>query len=107
MANYGERVAAIIKNDNINERLQKRKEERERSLTSNVACYSKASYLVEKFEKIGYPDAKNSYDFFVKCFKLLSEDTIWDIYERAVNNPLVESKIKYFIAACRNQIGRL
>lgn len=65
----------------------------------------KARYLVEKFQRSGCTDADGCYYFFVKCFGKLSEDTVWSIYENATNNPKVKSPIKYFIAACRNQMA--
>jgi hypothetical protein len=71
----------------------------------NVKYHTQANYLISKFEKIGCPDAKGCYNYFVKCFKSLSENTIWSIYESATNNPTVHSPIKYFIAACRNQMN--
>ena len=68
----------------------------------NVSECGKARYLVEKFESIGCDDASGCFNYFVKCFKNLSENTIWGIYENSVNNPSIKSPIKYFIAGCRN-----
>lgn len=70
----------------------------------NVGPHAQAKYLVEKFENIGCNDAGGCFNYFVKCFKTLSENTIWGIYESSVNNPAVKSPIKYFIGACRNQM---
>lgn len=75
-----------------------------RNLTLNVNVPSKASYLVEKFNKIGCTDASKCYFFFMKCFTNMSEDVIWSIYEDSTHNPSVKSPIKYFIGACRNQM---
>lgn len=74
--------------------------------TFNVNVSSKADYLVEKFKKIGCIDADNCYFFFKKCFNNLSEDTIWSLYELAATKPGLESRIKYFIGACRNQMQK-
>lgn len=70
-----------------------------------TASGQKAKYLVDKFERRGCLDARGSYYFFVKCFRNLSEDTIWSIYEESTCNPKVKSPIKYFIGACRNQMA--
>lgn len=70
-----------------------------------VSECKKARHLVEKFEALGCSDAPNCYNYFVKCFSNLSENTIWNIYENASNNPRINSPIKYFIAACRNQMN--
>lgn len=81
--------------------------ERKESLketTFNVNVARKTEYLVEKFKKIGCNDADKCYFFFKKCFNHLSEDTIWSIFENATHNPSVNSPIKYFIGACRNQM---
>lgn len=72
----------------------------------NVPHCTKANYLIGKFEKIGCSDAKGCYNYFVKCFNNLSENTVWSIYENATNNPSIKSPIKYFIAACRNQMNQ-
>lgn len=64
----------------------------------------KANYLVEKFEKLGYTDARKSYHYFVRIFRTLPECTIWGLYERATQDPMIDSAIKYFIGACRNQM---
>lgn len=72
---------------------------------NNVSERSKARYLVEKFERIGCTDAPKCFNYFVKCFTNLSENTIWTIYDNASNNPNIKSPIKYFIAACRNQMA--
>lgn len=103
MANYGERISEIVEKNNVKRTLITSKEER----SLNVSCYSKANYLADKFKRAGYEDADNCYNFFVKCFKCLSENTIWGIYENAINNPAIKSAIKYFIAACRNQLNQL
>lgn len=71
----------------------------------NVSERSKARYLVEKFERIGCADAPKCFNYFVKCFMNLSENTIWIIFDNASNNPEIKSPIKYFIAACRNQMA--
>lgn len=71
----------------------------------NVREYAKAEHLVGKFERLGCDDAPNCFNYFVKCFKSLPESTIWNIYENAANNPSIKSPIKYFIAACRNQMA--
>lgn len=71
----------------------------------NVDEYSKARYLVDKFERLGCNDASNCYNYFVKCFVELSENTIWTIFDNASNNPKIKSPIKYFIGACRNQMA--
>lgn len=71
----------------------------------NVSDCKKARYLVDKFLAGGCEDAANCYNYFIKCFGALSESTIWDIYENSVNNPKIQSPIKYFIAACRNQMA--
>jgi hypothetical protein len=72
--------------------------------TFNVNVARQAEYLVEKFQKLGCSDADRCYFFFRKCFNNLSEDMIWSIYESASHNPKIKSPIKYFIAACRNQM---
>lgn len=74
--------------------------------TLNVGPYGQANYLIEKFEKVGCSDANGCFNYFVKCFKSLPENVIWDIYETATRKPGVKSPIKYFIAACRNQMGQ-
>lgn len=81
------------------------KEENVNKRTFNVNESAKAKYLVEKFEKIGCEDAGGCYYYFIKCFKTLPECVIWNIFEGAVSNPNVKSKIKYFIGACRNQMA--
>lgn len=91
-----------------------RKNGEQRTLTSNSSKEEKRSlnvkscwqarHLVDKFEKLGAKDAKKCFSYFVKCFKSLPESMIWEIYENATNNPSVKSPIKYFIAACRNQM---
>lgn len=73
--------------------------------TLNVTLMRQTEYLVEKFEQIGCDDAKNCYFFFKKCFMNLSEATIWGIFENATHNSTIKSPIKYFIAACRNQMA--
>lgn len=78
---------------------------KERSLNVNVTACKKARYLADKFKKLGYDDADNCYSFFVKCFRNMAENTVWDIFENATNNPKINSGIKYFIAACRNQMS--
>ena len=94
----GERIAS----KNVKRTLIKEKDKK-RSL--NVNNYNKARYLVDKFLAVkNCADAGNCYNYFVKCFSTLPENTIWDIYENAVNNPKIHSPIKYFIAACRNQM---
>lgn len=86
------RTLISSKEDNVNKR------------SLNVNEYNKARHLVDKFEKIGCNDADGCFNFFVKCFKNLSEYTIWNIYEKATNDPAIKSPIKYFIAGCRNQM---
>lgn len=78
--------------------------ENKRYKTLNVGPYGQAQYLVEKFEKLGCNDAAGCYKYFVKCFRTLPENVIWDIYETASHNPKVKFPIKYFIGACRNQM---
>lgn len=75
--------------------------------TLNVNVLRKTEHLVEKFKSVGYDDAGRCYFFFKKCFENLSEDIIWSLYESTMRNPNVESKIKYFIGACRNQMALL
>lgn len=72
----------------------------------NVPYCAKVNHLIDKFERIGCSDAKGCYNYFIKCFKCLSENTVWSIYENATNNPTIKSPIKYFIAACRNQMNQ-
>ena len=72
---------------------------------SNVTLIRQTEYLVEKFEQVGCDDAKNCYFFFKKCFMNLSEATIWNIFENATHNSTIRSPIKYFIAACSNQMA--
>lgn len=91
--NYNVKTLNLSKKDNVNKR------------TFNVNERIKAKFLVEKFEKLGYDDAEKCYSYFVKCFKMLPECTIWNIYESTTRNPAVKSKIKYFIGACRNQMA--
>ena len=81
-------------------------EKRYKERYHNVSECHKAKYLVEKFESLGCNDASNCFNYFVKCFKNLSENTIWSIYENAANNPKIHSPIKYFIGACRNQMQK-
>ena len=90
----------------LNERFLSSKEEK-RSLnvrTLNVKSCERANYLVKKFEKIGCKDAETCYNYFVKCFKMLPEALVWDLFESATQNSKIKSPIKYFIAACRNQM---
>lgn len=86
------RTLLSSKEDNVNKRY-------------NVAECAKAEYLVTKFKKLGCSDAPNCYNYFVKCFMNLSENTIWTIFDNATNNPKIKSPIKYFIGACRNQMA--
>lgn len=79
--------------------------ENKRYKTLNVGAHAQAQYLVEKFEKLGCSDAPNCFRYFVKCFKMLPENVIWDIYETAANDSKVRSPIKYFIGACRSQMA--
>jgi hypothetical protein len=95
----GEKVSS----KNVKRTLDISKNKKERSL--NVSNCKKARYLVDKFLAHGDDDAANCYNYFVICFSKLSEKTIWDIYENATNNPSVKSAIRYFIAACRNQMA--
>ena len=88
----------------LNERFNSSKEENVKKRSINVGPYGQARYLVEKFEKLGCSDAAGCFNYFVKCFKNLSEATIWGIYENAAYNPAIKSPIKYFIAGCRNQM---
>ena len=71
---------------------------------NNVTLIRQTEYLIEKFEKIGCGDANKCYFFFKKCFLNLPEVVIWDIFENATHNSEIKSPIKYFIAACRNQM---
>lgn len=87
---------------NVKERYSLKENKRYKTL--NVGPYAQAQYLVEKFEKIGCFDAPNCFRYFVKCFRTLPENVIWDIYETATNNSKIRSPIKYFIGACRNQM---
>lgn len=91
---------------NVERTLISSKEEKRYNERYGVSNGAKARYLVEKFESLGCTDAFNCYNYFVKCFKSLSENTIWSIYENASNNPSIKSPIKYFIAACRNQMQK-
>lgn len=95
----------LVNGENLNnvKRTLSNCKENKRSL--NVNSCKKARYLVDKFLAIGCTDASNCYSYFVKCFGNLSEDTIWSIYENAANNPKINFPIKYFIAACRNQMS--
>lgn len=104
----GEKLSSssTVENYNVNvKRTLFSSKEEKRSL--NVNYCKKARYLTDKFQSLGYSDANNSYNFFVKCFKTLSENTVWDIYENATNNPNIKSGIRYFIAACRNQMNQM
>lgn len=94
----GEKVSS----KNVKRTFYIKKNNKERSL--NVSNCKKARYLVDRFLAYGEEDAANCYSYFVICFNRLSEKTIWDIYENATNNPNIKSAIKYFIAACRNQM---
>lgn len=78
--------------------------ENQRYKTLNVGPYGQAQYLVEKFRSLGCDDASNCFRYFVKCFRTLPENIIWDIYETAAHKPGIKSPIKYFIGACRNQM---
>ena len=91
----------LVNGVNVKETLISSKEDKR----YNVNERSKAWHLVEKFEKIGCSDASKCFNYFVKCFSNLSENTIWTIYDNASNNPNINSPIKYFIAACRNQMA--
>lgn len=71
----------------------------------NVKRCTKAQHLVNKFKSAGCDDADSCYYYFVKCFQNLSENTIWSIYETATTKKGIKSPIKYFIGACRNQMG--
>lgn len=104
----GETLSSTTMKNNVNnvKRTFTSSKEEER-YTFNVNCYNKAKYLVEKFERLGYDDAKNCYNYFAKCFSVLSENVIWELFESAVNNPKIKSAIKYFIAACRNQMAQV
>ena len=73
--------------------------------SSKNGPYARANHLVRKFENLGYADAINCRGYFVMCFESLPESVIWDLYENATSNPKIKSSIKYFIAACRNQIA--
>lgn len=73
--------------------------------TFNVNVARQTEYLIEKFKDLGCNDADKCYFFFKKCFNNLSEDVIWGIYENAAHNKTIKSPIKYFIAACRNQMA--
>lgn len=73
--------------------------------TLNVKRCGKAQHLVDKFKKVGCKDADNCYYYFIKCFNSLPESTIWNIYETATTKTGIKSPIKYFIGACRNQMG--
>lgn len=53
-----------------------------------------ADYLVQKF------NAPGSRNFFCKCAWNMSEDEIWDIFERS-HSPKVNNSLKYFIALCQ------
>lgn len=72
---------------------------------NNVTLIRQTEHLISKFEQLGCEDAKNCYFFFKKCFMNLSEATIWNIFESATHNSTIKSPIKYFIAACRNQMA--
>jgi hypothetical protein len=92
----------VIKKTLVSPKGEKRYKERYDSVSDS----HKARYLVEKFMALGCDDAPNCFYYFVKCFKNLSENTIWSIYENAANNPQIKSPIKYFIGACRNQMQK-
>ena len=79
--------------------------ENKRYKTFNVERCGKAQCLVDKFKKLGCNDAENCYNYFLKCFQMLPENTIWSIFETATTKPGIESPIKYFIGACRNQMA--
>ena len=91
----GEKVATL----NVETLFSKRKQTLR---TLNVGPHGQAQYLVEKFEKVGCSDAERCFRYFVKCFQTLPENIIWDIYETATRKPGINSPIKYFIGACRN-----
>ena len=90
---------------NVNVKISKKSKRLRNVNVRGMANESKAQYLVEKFERQGCADADGCFYFFVKCFSRLSEDTIWSIYEKATTDASVNSKIKYFIGACRNQMN--
>lgn len=92
------------RNVNVKKRYSPSEKETLKNVNVRTASGQKAKYLVEKFERSGCSDAEGSYYFFVKCFRNLSEDTIWSIYEVATTNPKINSPIRYFIGACRNQM---
>lgn len=97
----GERLSDNV---NVNVRTLSFSKEKERLNVKNVNVQNKAMYLIEKFEKIGCLDAKKCLNYFIKCFNSLPENVIWDLFEKASSNPEIRSKIKYFIASCRNQM---
>lgn len=94
----------VVEKVNVKRTLISSLEDNVKKRSLNVGPYAQAKYLVEKFERLGSNDAAGCFNYFVKCFKTLPEVTIWNIYENSVNNPSVKSPIKYFIAACRNQM---
>lgn len=57
-----------------------------------------ARRLVEKFA------APKSYKFFYKAAYYLSEDEIWQLYERA-HKGRITSPIKYFVACCSKRLA--
>jgi hypothetical protein len=97
----GENLSTNVEKLNV-KRTFSSKEENKRTL--NVKNSDKALYLVEKFKKLGYNDADNCYHYFIKCFNNLSENTVWEIFEKTVSNTKANSKIKYFIGYCRNKM---
>lgn len=66
--------------------------------------YDCAEHLIRKFNRIGCNDAEQCRGFFCKCSMELSQDTIWSIFEKSTRTPGINSPIKYFIGACRNQM---
>lgn len=102
----GEKLSTNVEKSNVKRlNVNSSKEENVKNVKRlNVNSCSKAKFLVDKFRKLGYDDADGCYNYFVKCFNNLSENTVWEIYESVVNNPNVQSKIKYFIGFCRNKM---
>ena len=95
----------VVNGEKVQTSNVKRYFNKENKRYKNVKRCEKAQYLVDKFRKAGCEDADNCYFYFVKCFNNLPEDTIWGIYETATSKKGIESSIKYFIGACRNQMS--
>ena len=98
----GEKVATLT----LNKRLFSKENNVNVKRSMSIESCAQAKHLVSKFVKVGCSDAPKCLGYFIKCFRVLPEATIWDIYEKSTCSPEIESPIKYFIAACRNQMQR-